>query len=167
MVKTHNRIIAGALSTLLIGQVALFGDGTGKGLLHPDTIVYAEDSIKAKKTEKELADEFEQVVSELGQVDYFDVSDSKTGSKSLKKAKSRSAESDSASDPTEDISDSLTVSGIVSLGEVSGATRSDDPPIYIRIYTGDWQKLTHQTVHLKQVRFIPVEQVVVGLLFKI
>ena len=55
MVKTHNRIIAGALSTLLIGQVALFGDGTGKGLLHPDTIAYAADSIKAKKTEKELA----------------------------------------------------------------------------------------------------------------
>ena len=28
MVKTHNRIIAGVMSTLIVGQVALFGDGT-------------------------------------------------------------------------------------------------------------------------------------------
>lgn len=32
MVKTHNRIIAGVLSTLMVGQVAFFGDGTTKGI---------------------------------------------------------------------------------------------------------------------------------------
>jgi len=143
MLKTHNRIIAGVLSVLFTGQIALFGDGTSKGILHPDTIAYAAESIKEKKTEKELADEFEQAVSELGQVDYFGDTDVVTGSRLLKSARGRSANSD----PMDDVSSSLTVSGIVSLGEVSEVTRYDDPPIYIRIYTGDWQELTHQTVH--------------------
>ncbi len=143
MVKTHNRIIAGVLSVLFTGQIALFGDGTSKGILHPDTIAYAAKSIKEKKTEKELAEEFEQAVSELGQVDYFGDTDVVTGSRLLKSARARSANSD----PMDDVSSSLTVSGKVSLGEVSGVTRSDDPPIYVRIYTGDWQELTHKTVH--------------------
>ena len=49
-------------------------------ILHPDTIAYAAESIKEKKTEKELAKKFEQAVSELGQVDYFDETDSGSGS---------------------------------------------------------------------------------------
>ena len=133
MVKTHNRIIAGVLSVLFTGQIALFGDGTSKGILHPDTIAYAAESIKEKKTEKKLAEEFEQAVSELGQVDYFGDTDSGNGSMSLRRARARSAESN----PMGDVSSSLTVSGIVSLGEVSEVTRYDDPTIYIRIYTGD------------------------------
>ena len=110
MVKTHNRIIAGVLSVLFTGQIALFGDGTSKGILHPDTIAYAAESIKEKKTEKELADEFEKAVSELGQVDYFGDTDVVTGSRLLKSARGRSANSD----PMDDVSSSLTVSGIVS-----------------------------------------------------
>lgn len=143
MNKKINRIIAGTLSMMLVGQVMMFGDGTANGILHPDTIAYAAESIKEKKTEKELAKKFEQAVSELGQVDYFDETDSGSGSMSLKRARAGSAESD----PMDDVSSSLTVSGKVSLGEVSGVTRADDPPIYVRIYTGDWQELTHQTIH--------------------
>ena len=79
MVKTHNRIIAGMLSALLIGQITMFGDGTANGFLHPDTIAHAAEIIRARKTEKELADEFEQTVNELGQVEYFDVTDSGNG----------------------------------------------------------------------------------------
>lgn len=143
MVKTHNRIIAGVLSALFTGQIAMFSDGTAKGILHPDTIAYAAESIKEKKTEKELAEEFDQAVSELGQVDYFDESDSSKSSNSLKRSRAKAAESD----PMDDVSSSLTVSGKVTLGEVSGHTRTDNPPIYVRIYTGDWQELTHQTIH--------------------
>lgn len=143
MVKTHNRIIAGMLSALLIGQITMFGDGTANGFLHPDTIAHAAEIIRERKTEKELADEFEQTVNELGQVEYFDVTDSGNGSISLKKTRAGTTEIN----PMDDISGSLTVSGKVSLGEVSGFTRSDNPPVFIRIYTGDWQELTHQTVH--------------------
>ena len=143
MSKKINRIIAGTLSMMLVGQVMMFGDGTAEGILHPDTIAYAAEIIKEKKTEKELAKEFEQAVSELGQVDYFDEMDSGSGSMSLRRARAESAESD----PMDDVSSSLTVSGKVSLGEVSGIIRADDPPIYVRIYTGDWQELTHQTIH--------------------
>lgn len=143
MSKKINRIIAGTLSIMLVGQVMMFGDGTANGILHPDTIAYAAESIKEKKTEKELAKEFEQAVSELGQVDYFDEMDSGSSSMSLRRARAGFAESD----PMDDVSNSLTVSGRVSLGEVSGVTRADDPPIYVRIYTGDWQELTHQTIH--------------------
>lgn len=48
MVKTHNRIIAGALSIIMIGQIASFGDGTTKGILHPDTIAYAAEEAKTR-----------------------------------------------------------------------------------------------------------------------
>lgn len=105
MIKTHNRIIAGTLSVLIVGQAALFGDGTAQGILHPDTIAYAVESIKEMKTEKELAEEFEKVVAELGQVDYFDVTDSSNGSKLLKFSKSKTADNN----PMDDISSSLTV----------------------------------------------------------
>ncbi len=155
MIKTHNRIIAGTLSVLIVGQAALFGDGTAQGILHPDTIAYAVESIKEMKTEKELAEEFEKVVAELGQVDYFDVTDSSNGSKLLKFSKSKTADNN----PMDDISSSLTVSGKVSLGEVSGFAREDNPPIYVRIYTGDWQEITHQTIHNGEQYNVSIEDV--------
>lgn len=143
MLKKHNRIIAGALSVVLVGQALLFGDGTAKGILHPETIAYAVDAVKEMKNKKELVEEFEQTVSDLGQVDYFDVTDSSNGFESLKRVQARTAETD----PMDDISESLTVSGKVALGEVSDSTRADDPPIFIRIYNGNWEELYHKTFH--------------------
>lgn len=78
MVKTHNRIIAGVLSTLMVGQVTFFGDGTTKGILHPDTIAYAAEEIKTRANERELAEEFERAIQGIGEVDYFDSSSSST-----------------------------------------------------------------------------------------
>ena len=45
MVKTHNRIIACVLSVLFTGQIALFGDGTSKGIIHPDTIAAFNETV--------------------------------------------------------------------------------------------------------------------------
>ena len=143
VIKIHNRIIAGTLAVLLVGQYAIFGDGMGKGIFHPDNIAYATETVKEKKNQKELAKEFEDAISELGKVDYFDVSDSDNRKVYSKKARANSAEED----PSQDISHSLTVSGKVALGEVSGNTRADNPPIYIRIFSKDWEEITHKTVH--------------------
>lgn len=72
--------------------------------LHPDTIDHAAEIIRERKTEKELADEFEQTVNELGQVEYFDVTDSGNGSISLKKTRAGTTEIN----PMDDISGSYT-----------------------------------------------------------
>lgn len=143
MSKKINRIIAGTLSMMLVGQVMMFGDGTAEGILHPDMLAYAAEVIKEKKNAKELAEEFENTVAELGKVDYFETSDSNNDTKGMKKTQLRSAETD----PVDDISDSLIVSGNIVLGEVPGVSREDNPPIFIRIYNGNWEELTHTTVH--------------------
>lgn len=106
MSKKINRIIAGTLSMMLVGQVMIFVDGTAEGILHPDMLAHAAEFIKEKKNAKELAEEFENTVAELGKVDCFETSDFNNDTKAVKKAQARLAEND----PVDDISDSLTVS---------------------------------------------------------
>lgn len=68
MTSTHNRIIAAALSATFIGQVLLFGDGTAKGILHPDNIAYAAEAAEKRANEKELAEEFERAIQSIGEI---------------------------------------------------------------------------------------------------
>ncbi|WP_297957826.1 polymorphic toxin-type HINT domain-containing protein [uncultured Ruminococcus sp.] len=143
MSKNINRVIAAALSSVFVGQALVFGDGRSIGPLHPDSVAYAADAVKAWKNEKELADEFEQMASELGGVDYFETAGPKNSVKSARKAQAKSA----SADPYDDIAHALTIRGSVALGEVAGAGRADDPPIFIRIFNGSWEELKHKTVH--------------------
>lgn len=71
MTSTHNRIIAAALSATFIGQVLLFGDGTAKGILHPDNIAYAAEAAEKRANEQALAEEFEEALEDIGEVNYF------------------------------------------------------------------------------------------------
>ena len=143
MSKNINRIIAAALSTVFVGQALITGDGRSMGPFHPDSIAFAADAIKAKKSEKELADEFSRVTSELGDVDYFEAAGPQNKLRSAKRAQAASAEAD----PFGDIAEALTVRGNIALGEVPGVGRADDPPIYIRIFNGNWEELDHKTYH--------------------
>lgn len=133
MVKTHNRIIAGVLSTLMVGQVAFFGDGTTKGILHPDTIAYAAEEIKTRANERELAEEFERAIQGIGEVDYFDSSSSSTTNstrrtRSLASTSPLRTTSSSPLDSFPTVAHNLTVSGIVS--SLEGCDVSNAKVIY-------------------------------------
>lgn len=52
MSKKINRIIAGTLSMMLVGQVMMFGDGAANGILHPDTIAYAAEIYQREENRK-------------------------------------------------------------------------------------------------------------------
>lgn len=147
MVKTHNRIIAGVLSTLMVGQVTFFGDGTTKGILHPDTIAYAAEEIKTRANERELAEEFERAIQGIGEVDYFDSSSSST-TNSTRRTRSLSSTSPlrtTSSSPLESfptVAHNLTVSGIVS--SLEGCDVSNAKVI---IFNADWQDIATANVN--------------------
>ena len=73
MNNKFNRIIAGILSTLFVGQVMIYGDGTSQGILHAETIASAISAKEMAKNEKQLAKEFEETVKDLGKVDFFEL----------------------------------------------------------------------------------------------
>lgn len=134
MSKKINRIIAGSLSAMFVGQALILGDGSSYGILHAETIASAIEMSENAKKEKELAKEFEDAVKDLGNVDYF--STPEYGISAF-----RVARSDAPSFASE-----LTVSGIVQKGVVSGLSASDSTPIYVRIFNGNWEEITSQEV---------------------
>lgn len=136
MVKIHNRIVAAAISVVFIGHALLFGDGTAKGLLHPENIAFAIDSIKQKMNADELAEEFTKNTIGLGEVDFFDVAYGNS-KRSLKTATRLSG----------GLGDNLTVSGTIILGTVDGYDTYDDQPIRITIFDGGWQPLISDIYH--------------------
>ena len=143
MSKKINRVIAGSLSAVFVGQVLISGDGNAQGILGPENIARAAEIVEEWKSQKELSAEFKQAASELGAVDYFETTDTAASPKSAKRTLARSAYAGAGSD----ISTSLTITGKVALGEVAGVSRNDDPPIFIRIFNGNWEEITHCTCH--------------------
>ncbi|MCM1008883.1 MAG: DUF6531 domain-containing protein [Ruminococcus flavefaciens] len=134
MNKKINRIIAGSLSAMFVGQALIFGDGSSYGILHAETIASAVEAKENAKNEKELAKEFDEAVKDLGKVEYFNTSE-------YEMSVFRAARNDEPSFTTE-----LTVSGIVQKGVVSGHAASDSTPIYVRIFNGNWEEIASQEV---------------------
>ena len=134
--KKRKRLVAASLSALFVGQVLIGGNGNNKGMLHPDNIAYAIESIKLKMNADELAEEFKAETAGLGEIDFFDVAYGNS-KRSLKKSMRSSG----------GLGDNLIVSGTIMLGTVDGYETSDDQPITITIFDGNWQPLTSETYH--------------------
>ncbi len=160
MNKKFSRILAGTLSAMFVGQVLIYGDGTSQGILHAETIASAIDAKEAAKNEEQLAKEFEEAAKDLGKVDYFELPEAVEENISAhgRRAKAKS-ESEFVWDYTakslitENIAQTnvnsvseLAVTGKVSKGTVNGYAASDDTPIYVRIFNGNWEELAYQKV---------------------
>jgi hypothetical protein len=99
MKKKLTRILSGTLAAIMVGQVLIFGDGS-QGTAFASAIEEIKDSIQLSKNADELANEFEDAVEGLGEVDYFELPEF---------SRMRSASGEIS------ISNSLTMSGRVEL----------------------------------------------------
>ncbi|MDE6088105.1 MAG: hypothetical protein K2G25_06935, partial [Oscillospiraceae bacterium] len=153
MNKKLQRIIAGTMSTLLVGQIMIFGDGTAQGILHANTIASAADAVKELKNAKQLAQEFDEAMEGLGEVDYFTLPASKRRTARAASKKTKINQEDNSNpqmftqrtltDEDISLSDSLTITGRVCRGTVENCNTpvNDSTPVYIRIFNGDWEEI--------------------------
>lgn len=160
MSKKLSRIIAGSLSALFVGQALIYGDGTSLGILHAETIASAINAKEAEKNEEQLAKEFEEVIKDLGKVDYFELPEavkqniaaysSRSGSQSESENvwdyTAKSLITDYVKELNINSVSELAVTGKVCKGTVNGYTASDSTPIYVRIFNGNWDELAYQEV---------------------
>ena len=161
MNKKLTRILAGVMSLMFMGQVMVFGDGSAQGLLHADTIASAAEAIEGAKNKDQLAKEFEEATKDLGKVDFFDVPEAVN--QNVMAYNSTEVQTEAASDFTWDgtaksyiqylkeLSGSqdaatLTVTGKVQKGTVDGYATSDNTPIYVRIFNGNWEEIAYQEI---------------------
>lgn len=161
MNKKLTRTLAGAMSLMFMGQVMIFGDGSAQGLLHADTIASAAEAIEGAKNKDQLAKEFEEATKDLGKVDFFDVPEAVN--QNVMAYNSTEVQTEAASDFTWDgtaksyiqylkeLSGSqdaatLTVTGKVQKGTVDGYATSDNTPIYVRIFNGNWEEIAYQEI---------------------
>jgi len=152
MNKKIKQTLAGALSLMFVGQVMIYCDGASQGLLHADTIASA----------AELAKEFEEGTKGLGDVDYFELPEAVKQNITTYSSRAK-AQSASESDFTWDFTaksyiqylkestgiqhaSTLTITGKVQKGIVDGYNVSDNTPIYVRIFNGDWEEIAYQEV---------------------
>ena len=164
MSKRLNQTIAGILSLLFVGQIMIFGDGASQGILHADTIASAAEAVEEAQNADQLAEEFESVTDDLGEVKFFDVpqsnhADVQLFSEALEE-NTYTADSETGTDTDLNYAlatldeigggaletSSLTISGKVQKGTVNGHTASDNTPIYVRIFDGDWNEIAFQEV---------------------
>lgn len=151
MNKKLTRILSGTLSLVFVGQVMIYGDGAAQGVLHADTIASAAEAIEEAKNADQLAAEFDEATAGLGNVEYFTSPESDEAGIS---ALSEEDEDTTAFAETWDYTaksfihqldvqteGSLTITGKVCKGVVSGHAASDDTPIYVKIFDGDWNEV--------------------------
>ena len=161
MNKKLTRTIAGVMSLMFVGQIMVFGDGASQGILHADTIASAAEAIEGMKNADQLAEEFEEATKGLGEVDYFELPESVEQNIMTYSSRTEAqveAETESASDFTWDFTaksyiqylkeatgvqdtSALTITGKVQKGTVNGHAASDNTPIYVRIFDGDWNEI--------------------------
>ena len=161
MNKKLTRTIAGVMSLMFVGQIMVFGDGASQGILHADTIASAAEAIEGAKNKDQLAKEFEEATKGLGEVDYFELPESVEQNIMTYSSRTEAqveAETESASDFTWDFTaksyiqylkeatgvqdtSALTITGKVQKGTVNGHAASDNTPIYVRIFDGDWNEI--------------------------
>lgn len=162
MNKKIKQTLAGALSLMFVGQVMIYGDGASQGILHADTITSAAEAIEGRKNADQLAKEFEEATKGLGKVNYFELPEAVEQNIMAYSSRAK-AQSASESDFTWDFtaksyiqhfkeltgvqeSSALTVTGKVQKGTVGGYTVSDNTPIYVRIFNGDWTEIAYQEI---------------------
>jgi len=162
MNKKIKQTLAGALSLMFVGQVMIYGDGASQGLLHADTIASAAEAIEGMKNADQLAKEFEEGTKGLGDVDYFELPEAVKQNITTYSSRAK-AQSASESDFTWDFTaksyiqylkestgiqhaSTLTITGKVQKGIVDGYNVSDNTPIYVRIFNGDWEEIAYQEV---------------------
>lgn len=136
MNNKFNRIIAGTLSALFVGQVMIYGDGTAQGLLHADTIASAVEATEEAKNAEQLEAEMNEATEGLGAVDFFSMPQANV--LSMEQSDEGSSEITFASE--------LTVTGFVQKGTVPGYTASDSEKIYVRIFDGNWAEIAYKEV---------------------
>jgi len=160
MSKKLSRILAGTLSAMFVGQVLIYGDGTSQGILHYETIASAAEAIEGRKNAAQLEKEFEEATKNLGKVDYFELPEAVEQNISAYSRRSGTqSESEFAWDYTAksliteyvketniNSATELTVTGKVCKGTVDGYAASDNTPIYVRIFNGNWEELAYQEV---------------------
>jgi len=159
--KKLTRTLAGVMSLMFVGQIMVFGDGASQGILHADTIASAAEAIEGMKNADQLAEEFEEATKGLGEVDYFELPESVEQNIMTYSSRTEAqveAETESASDFTWDFTaksyiqylkeatgvqdtSALTITGKVQKGTVNGHAASDNTPIYVRIFDGDWNEI--------------------------
>ena len=130
MNKKLNRMLAGTLSIMFIGQALIYGDGSSQGIAHAETITEIKESLQLSENADNLAADYEKAVDGLGEIEYFGSPEATV------MLMSEAAETDSL-----DFAEDLTITGYVKKGVVSGCAASDDTPIYVRIFNGDWAEL--------------------------
>lgn len=136
MSKKINRIIAGTLSAMFVGQVLIFGDGNSQGILHADTIASAKEAIEEAKNAKQLQKEFDSAIREIGDIDFFSIPEINT----------MSLEQEETSESEITYAKELTITGFVEKGIVEGFNYVNDEKIYVRIYDGAWGQLAYKEV---------------------
>ena len=129
MKKFFQRALSGVLSVMFVGQVLIYGDGSSQGIAHAETIADIKESLELSGNADKLKQEYENAVDGLGEVDYFDYSES--GANAFYKAQ-RNAAANSAS--------GLTITGnVVTEGNLN-------TPVYVRIFNGDWAEIASKKV---------------------
>ena len=74
MKKIFQRALSGVLSVLFVGQIMIYGDGSSQGIAHADTIAEIKESLELSGNADELKQEFYEQTEELGNIDYFSLS---------------------------------------------------------------------------------------------
>lgn len=155
MNKKIKKTLASPLSLMFVGQIMIYGDGVSQGILHADTIASAAEAVEEAQNADQLAGEFESVTEDLGEVEFFDIPQSAQGDVQLfsEALEENTYTADSETETNSDVNDelaafeeiagdalaanSLTISGKVQKGTVSGHVASDNTPIYVRIFDED------------------------------
>lgn len=128
MNKKLTRPLSGVLSLLMLSQIMVFGDGNAQGILHADTLASAAEAIEEAKNADALAADYEDASEGLGDISYFSLG-------------TNSASVTSLEDEEVSYASTLTVTGYIKRGTVSGYNLSDDTPIYVYIFNSDWEEV--------------------------
>ena len=108
-------------------------DGMTPGILHAQTINDITQGMLFNVQKRILANEYEATVENLGEIEYFEDSDPVVYTTEI-----------ATEEETEEVlqyPETLTITGYIRKGEVPGHTATDNTPIKILVYDGEWNLL--------------------------
>lgn len=132
------RVVSFILSTILVGQAFIYGDGMSQGLLHAETLNDISNSIKKQQQEKILANEFEKATQGLSQVEYFDYDNNELSMLSL------------SNDASKNIPNTLTIQGYVSLATIQIENLRNNQKIKVIIFNDSWETIGEAVISPNQ-----------------
>lgn len=134
MISKIKRIISGTLSALLVGQAMIYGDGASQGMAHAETIKEIKNDIQLRRNASDLKKEFEKAADGLGEVDYFTVPE----------VNIMSMETNKNTENEIVYADTITITGKVQKVSLEGFEISDNTPIFVHIFDGNWTEISSQ-----------------------